>query len=122
MAAFSPVSPQCSYIDKDIDLDRIASVLKLANHISKSWDLAAPLQRLTDNRAQDFATPVRGAYAYSPSPETSPEVGDVCCRPSRRLCMSSKAFPSKQVEETKTRHLFLFGYLMQPSSSETYIS
>ena len=39
MAAFSPVSPQCSCMDTDIDPDRIASVLKLANQISKSWVL-----------------------------------------------------------------------------------
>ena len=123
MATFSPVSPQCSCMDTDIDADRIASVLKLANQISKSWDLDRPLHRLTDiDWAQITATPVRGAYTFTPSPETTPELDDACVRPIRRMRVSSKSVPSKEVEENKTRHLFLFGYLMEPSSLDAYIS
>ena len=127
-AAFIPVSPQRSCTDTDIDPDRIASVLKLANRISNSWDLGRPLHRLTDiDSAQITATPVRGAYTFTPSPE-SPETplehDEVCFNSPRRSRVSCKTFSSlrsKQCEEDATRHLFPYGYLMEPSSLEAYI-
>jgi len=123
MAAFSPVSPKCSCTDTDIDPDRIASVLQLANQISLSWDLGRPLHRPTDiDRADVTAAPVRGAYTFTPSPETTPELDYACARPIGRMRVSSKPLPSKPVEESEKRHLVLFGYSMEPSSLEAYIS
>ena len=127
MADFSPASSQCSCEDTDIDPDRIASVLKLANRISKSWDLGRPLHRLTDiDPAQITATPVRGAYTFTPSPE-SPETplehDEVCFNSFSRLRVhsnTSRPLPSKKCEEAK-RHLPPSGYLMETSSLEAYI-
>ena len=128
MAAFSPVSSQCSCEDTDIDPDRIASVLKLANRISNSWDLGRPLHRLTDiDPAQITATPVRGAYTFTPSPE-SPETplehDEVCFNSFKRSRVpsnTSSPLPSKKSEGDAKRHLLPYGYLMETSSLEAYI-